>query len=637
MKIYIEKLTLTIFLIYILPNYNKIRKKEIIYFSKHRYLSFLIFFCKKINFLNFTKYNLVSDFYLDKNNECLLSSIFRNDLNNFKKFLINQKIFDFVKKNFDQNFYNYFLKNNHWGYDYLSAPVTLLLINKVYIHNNTKDKKILILKNRKFELFYNKYAHEKKIKLKYLLIFETKDIYRFFFNKNKAYIIIIYFYLKNILKNFNIFFRYKEFDKKYYITHSTTGEFNLHKNFYNSESFFFNYSKLKKNYFKYNSVDKTKIKNLKKNNFKVCNSNTYENHFSKFFYSKLYDNINLNNNFFVYQKNKDYWSNFFYQNKIKVYLDWNTYNSNSFIINESLKINDGIYCLWEKSFTNFVTPQTSNSSDILFKYCSFLIKKKNHPLIDYVIDLGFLRDYGTKYIKRLSNSIRKKLKDRGVKLIISLFDQNSKDEYSIYILNKNYNLILKKAFTNPQLGIIIKPKKINNLFKNLSKDNKYLLKNLIDSGRCYIFTSSGTHQSNIPVSVASYASDLCIHSSLKACTAAIESAMSNVPTIIIDAEGYPENVIESSLPENIIYRDYVKINDLIDDFVKNSKVNKSVGQWGDILHDLDTYKDGQASVRMGELFNWMIKDFNLGLNKDKVIDNTINRFADKWGHQKIYH
>ena len=124
-----------------------------------------------------------------------------------------------------------------------STLVTLLLINKVYIDDINKDEKILILKNRNYKLFYNDYAIEKKIKLKYLPILDISDFFKHFFYNNKSYIIIIYIYLKNILKNLNfILFNKKNNEKNYFITFSTTGEFNLNKNFYNSETFFYNYS-----------------------------------------------------------------------------------------------------------------------------------------------------------------------------------------------------------------------------------------------------------------------------------------------------------------------------------------------------------------------------------------------------------
>ena len=199
MKIYIEKLTIIAFLFYILPNLRKIKKKEIIYFSKYKYVDFLIFLCERINILKFSKYNLISDFYLDKNNECLLSSIFRKDLLSLKNYLINQKIFKFVNKNLNQDFYNYFLKNSYFGYNYLSPPVTLLLINKVYINNN-KGETVLILKKRNFGEFYNNYASKKNIQLKYFTFLETIDIYKYFFYKNKSRIIIIYLNIKNFLQ-----------------------------------------------------------------------------------------------------------------------------------------------------------------------------------------------------------------------------------------------------------------------------------------------------------------------------------------------------------------------------------------------------------------------------------------------------
>ena len=98
MKIYFEKITIFILLYYILPRINKYKKKEVIFFYESKLFRLINFILKKLNILKFKKYNLISDFYLDKNNECLLSLIFRKDLNLFKNYLIDKDIFEYVKK-----------------------------------------------------------------------------------------------------------------------------------------------------------------------------------------------------------------------------------------------------------------------------------------------------------------------------------------------------------------------------------------------------------------------------------------------------------------------------------------------------------------------------------------------------------
>lgn len=636
MKIYFEKITLFLLLFYILPRINKYKKKEIIYFYESKFFELINLILYFFNFKKFIKYNLISDKYLDKNNECLLSKIFRDDLYSFKKYLINVELFKKIKKTYNKNFYHYILKNSFFGYDNLSPPVTFLMINKVNLLEKNDLNKTLIIKKRNFDYFYYQYSSLRNINLISKFFYEFLDIKMLFSKFYSTPLLIIYNFLKNIYLNYK--FSNKTYLNKdnsiFYVSFSSTGEFNLNKNFYNSETFFYNYSSLNKKFLIYKTIDKKNIYYLKNNKFNICKS--YHNNFDlkKSLKKIKLKNYFLRNQLITYDIHKNYWSKYFERNKIKVYVDWNIYNNNNFIINDAINDYGGIFCLWEKSFQNIITPQTDCSSDFLFKYCSLLIDKKNHLDNQIIIDAGFLRDYGINYIKYLSKRIRNKMHKNGVKTIVSLFDQNSGDEYSNIIFNKNYELLIKKSLANPNLGLLIKPKKSETLLKRLSDENNANIIKLINLGRCYIFSSYGKYQSNIPVSAASYASDLCIHTSIKACSAAIESALTLTPTIILDNEGWPFNQLESVIPKNIIYRNHIEIMNIVDHFMLFNKVN-DIGNWQSIIYKLDSYRDGFGAKRMGDFIKWIIGDYNNGLKKEKIIENSVNKFIEKWGVNKI--
>ena len=58
-----------------------------------------------------------------------------------------------------------------------------------------------------------------------------------------------------------------------------------------------------------------------------------------------------------------------------------------------------------------------------------------------------------------------------------------------------------------------------------------------------------------PPVLVGLSSDICIHSHLCAGTAAIECALANVPTILIDREGSPENLLYNLSDQKIIFID----------------------------------------------------------------------------------
>ena len=38
---------------------------------------------------------------------------------------------------------------------------------------------------------------------------------------------------------------------------------------------------------------------------------------------------------------------------------------------------------------------------------------------------------------------------------------------------------------------------------------------------------------------------------------------------------------------------------------------------------------------MGTYLKWLIDGFDQGLNRDLIMDNVANRYAEKWGYDKV--
>ena len=112
--------------------------------------------------------------------------------------------------------------------------------------------------------------------------------------------------------------------------------------------------------------------------------------------------------------------------------------------------------------------------------------------------------------------MRRNITNNGAKKIVSLFDQGSADEYTHALQKENYVVLLEELLRNSELGVIIKPKSPETLEKRLGKEIADLITTCVKTGRCCFFQESSNKFSNIPVTLAAYASDLCICSNLKA-------------------------------------------------------------------------------------------------------------------------
>ena len=83
---------------------------------------------------------------------------------------------------------------------------------------------------------------------------------------------------------------------------------------------------------------------------------------------------------------------------------------------------------------------------------------------------------------------------------------------------------------------------------------------------------SGIDQSNIPVGLAALASDVCIHSHLYAGSAAVESAIIGVPTLMIDREGHTNNILYQLDKGKVIFDNWPNlIENLISELILDSQ------------------------------------------------------------------
>ena len=87
--------------------------------------------------------------------------------------------------------------------------------------------------------------------------------------------------------------------------------------------------------------------------------------------------------------------------------------------------------------------------------------------------------------------------------------------------------------------------------------------------------------------------------------------------------------------EKVIFQSY---NILWDTLLEHWKLQQGIpglGDWSQLLDELDPFRDGKAAERMGNYLNWMIQGFEEGLDKEVIMADAAERYSLQWGADKI--
>ena len=56
-----------------------------------------------------------------------------------------------------------------------------------------------------------------------------------------------------------------------------------------------------------------------------------------------------------------------------------------------------------------------------------------------------------------------------------------------------------------------------------------------------------------------------------------------------------------------------------------------------MLDEMDPFRDGRAAERMGTYIQWLLEGFHRGDDRERVMAQAAERYAARWGRDKIAH
>jgi len=661
---YVEFLTFyNIFVIIYQIHKNKIqlKNKKIYYFDKTFFSSFLIILVRyfyKVEFI-YLDFNLID--VKDHNDELVRLRIFRKDLIELQKQIVdNNQIFqDILKDKKLINFYHYLYKSLADGHIVMNPEslVRAVFIIQVCLWHSKKNNLLdsyFFISHRFWFKDLSIYAKKFRITL-----FEIPYIKKFHRKKNFFFIDItgnkypFIFYLYKIVKNL---FALKSFSsseniKKSKIYSLSRSHFNLDNNGLHSDFFYFLNSDIKSKNIISSCINLKQKIILNNKNFSI-----------------LYNNLNISQNLFFYNKNiilnkkifknsstleKKYFKkesddfnifkkNFYFfskSNNIKIFLSWAKYSKSHISEFEAMNQLDGIYALWQFAFEGALNCNTQIKSDIYFSNFSKDYFFNNNSKINFFVNTGFVMDYRFELLKNKALKLRQLLIKNGAKNIIAVFDENS-NHYNRWhtghkLQAENYEHILIELLNNKNIGVIFKPKNSKTLRERIGSVNKLLIE-AEKTGRCFVYEDYTENLTSAPPILAGLSADICVHTHLCAGTSAVECALANLPTLLLDREGSPTNLLYQMNDNNLIYKNWNDLINSLNDHFNSSNVNKNFGKWpNSFLNSLDSYRDGKAAYRMGEFLNIMLSQIHLNKSKNQVMSVAAEIYAKKYGQDKI--
>jgi hypothetical protein len=275
-------------------------------------------------------------------------------------------------------------------------------------------------------------------------------------------------------------------------------------------------------------------------------------------------------------------------------------------INQTSARSHQVYFLWGNHDAKFAVESGAMSRCLLISGC-------------------FLSDHSNKGEHQEARKAADEMRERGVRYILTLFDSSSP-------CPEFYRFFLQWLVEDPCLGLMIKSKAKS--WEELCKDG---LNGLVDR-------ANQTHRIHVvdPMSSpvdAALTSDFSVGT--LSISALILAALHGSRILFLDYERVdqgpqkPYCILHSLGSNRCVFYEPDLLRRAITKNFKNPEAYPSLGDATPILDQLDPFRDGKASQRIGEFVEWYLEAVDGGLNVDDAVRSATDKYAEKWGQDKV--
>jgi hypothetical protein len=330
-----------------------------------------------------------------------------------------------------------------------------------------------------------------------------------------------------------------------------------------------------------------------------------------------------------------YWYDFYAANRVRVNVGTINTSVGQVLALDAL---NGISVAYQYSVSNLLSPTTllSAGENVQFVFSPVFERlwRCIEAPVDNFVHTGFIYDSAIREVRDCDRVVetRKELQDNGARFILCFFDENSVNRWNIPSPDEeaadDYEYLLKWLLAGPTLGIVFKPKKFTNLFQRIARVSG-LIDQARQTGRCEFLPSDTFYGSIFPAEAALMA-DVCI-GKLLGSTAAFEACLAGVPTVLIDTEGFRSHPFHAWGRGRVVFDDWESLRVAIEQYCAAPAAHPEFGDWLPGLNELDPFRDGQASLRMGLYIHWIFEALKRGVSKQAALAMAAEQFAQRWG------
>lgn len=333
---------------------------------------------------------------------------------------------------------------------------------------------------------------------------------------------------------------------------------------------------------------------------------------------------------------RSFWSELASSRGVKAFVSWYLADETHCAIADGVADAGGVTAIYQRSYEPLVMPHLTIDADIHFSFSREAAAVNPRSRVRHDVVTGFLGDHLFTPARIKAARIRERLAARGVRHVAAIFDEGSLDDPRWHtgheLQRSNYSLMLEKLITEPELGLVFKPKSPSDLRRRLGPVAA-LLAQAEKTGRCIVLEAGPLYPSYSPC-VAALAADIAIHGHLCGGTAAVEAALAGVPTLLVDQEGWAISPLYRLGPK-AVFPNWPSVWTALSEHFSTPGGVTGLGDWSALLPEIDPFRDGRASQRMGQFLAWLMEGFREGLTREAAMARAAELYAQSWGADKV--
>ena len=331
------------------------------------------------------------------------------------------------------------------------------------------------------------------------------------------------------------------------------------------------------------------------------------------------------------ERSINWWTAFFREHHIRVHV--HTGSTTLQVVPMSLAIEKagGIDFGYQWSADDFNAPTTGRivANHVYFAWGPYFGEQMRRlgAMPDVLLLGGSVFGYLASIQHDGSHQYRQRLLKVGCDYIVCLFDNSFHNRMYLTprIMARFYETILQWVLADHRLGLVIKPKKQDNLLR--LPQIMPMLNELVHTGRCLLLDASASHLE------AALTANLAIGVGVN--TAVLDAAIAGVPGVHLDLAALKRHPFHAAGDGQFVFSDAGALWEALQLHRAKAAEETSLGDHSPCLATVDPFRDGHGAERMGKYIRWFLESVEERSGWQEALAAASRRYAQEVGKEYI--